>query len=122
MTSERTQQTTKSNRGRTVLRRAVALASMLALTVPALLTTVAEPAGATTNFNVPALVNPSVGYDTGYNVVNSVTLTATGQWSQIGTCPTNCWGPNGTGGPLSGENQTNWLVPNGSASSAAPIG
>ena len=66
---------------------------------------------------MPGLVDPSIGYTTGYTVNGSVTLTATGGWTEIVSgCPSlACIGPNGTGSPLAGENQANWLLPGGSA-------
>ncbi len=100
------------------LRRAIALVSMLTLTVPVLITTLAAPAGATTTFDVPGLIaDSSIGYTTNYIVNGSVTLSATGGWTEnTAGCPAlNCRGPNGTGAPLAGENQANWLLPNGSA-------
>lgn len=122
MVSERvrqsnTQQTKRWTAGRAVARRAIALASMLAITVPVLVTTLAAPAGAAT-VSVPGLIsNSAIGHATGITVDNSITLTATGGWTEnTAGCPAaNCRGPNGLGHPLAGEVQSNWLLPNGSA-------
>ncbi len=119
MVSERAQQanaqpTKQWTAGRAVARRAIALVSMLAIAVPVLVTTLATPAGATTTFDVPALVSDSaIGYATGLTVTNSVTLTANGAWSESPACNL-CRDANGIP-PLAGENQANWLLPNGRA-------
>ena len=49
------------------------------------------------SFNVPAMIpNPgTAGFDSGYAVNNSVTVTATGQWCPDGT-PADCVGPDGS--------------------------
>jgi hypothetical protein len=108
MTSERTRRSKQAHPAR-ALRRAIAFASLLALIVPVAITTLAQPASATT-FSVPANIeNPSNGFATGITVDNSMTFTATGGWTEnINTTCTTCRGPDGIT-PF--ENQSNWLMP-----------
>ena len=93
MTSERTRRSKQAHPAR-ALRRAIAFASLLALIVPVAITTLAQPASATT-FSVPANIeNPSNGFATGITVDNSMTFTATGGWTEnINTNPTGSCPP-----------------------------